>query len=187
MEEGPEKGKAGRSEGCPERTAQAAGCRGRGGIPGAPGGGGAEGRPAEARGRAAGPPRAVNRPPAAPGPMGLSRVSRIFHRGKPPRGVRTRPRPWKRRAGRDGAWGSQRLTILLGGRRLARAEECRRSDWLPQEAAAAAAQLRSAGAAAALGTPAGEGVRAGGGEAAPRRPRRPGDWAHAGSSKEKRN
>lgn len=42
-------------------------------------------------------------------------------------------------------------------------------------AAAAAAQLRSAGAAAALGTPAGEGgVQAGGGQAAPRGARRPG-------------
>lgn len=46
---------------------------------------------------------------------------------------------------------------------------------VPQEAAAA--QLRSAGAAAALGTPAGEGVQAGGREAAPRGPRRPVDWA----------
>lgn len=56
--------------------------------------------------------------------------------------------------------------------------ECRRSDGLPQEATAAAAQLRSpeAAAAAALGTPAGEGMRAGGGEAAPRGPHRPGDW-----------
>lgn len=51
----------------------------------------------------------------------------------------------------------------------------RHSDGLLEEAAAA--QLRSAEAAAALGTPAGEGVRAGGGEAAPRGPRRPGDWA----------
>lgn len=33
-------------------------------------------------------------------------------------------------------------------------------------------------AAAALGTPAGEGVQVGGREAVPRGPRRPGDWAH---------
>lgn len=65
-------------------------------------------------------------------------------------------------------------------------EECRRSDGLPQEAtAAAAAQLRSTEAAAALGTPAGEGMRAGGGEAAPRGPHRPGDWAR-GSGRGKR-
>lgn len=62
--------------------------------------------------------------------------------------------------------------------------ECRRSEGLPQEAAAAA-QLCWAEAAAALGTPAGEGVQAGGGEAVPRGPRRPGDWAH-GSGRRKR-
>lgn len=40
----------------------------------------------------------------------------------------------------------------------------------------------SGGPAAALGTP-GEGVRFGGGEAAPRGPRRPGDWAREGAGR----
>lgn len=71
-------------------------------------------------------------------------------------------------------------TARLGG------EECRRSDGLPQEATAAA-QLRSTEAVAALGTPAGEGMRAGGGEAAPRGPHRPDDWARGIGQGGKRN
>lgn len=54
------------------------------------------------------------------------RVSRIFHRGKPTGGVGVRPRPPPLEAAGWGGMvyrGSKGLTILLGGQRLARAEE----------------------------------------------------------------
>lgn len=94
-------------------------------------------------------------------------------------------RPWRRPAGEGWCIGEAKVSPFcwavsgsLGRRRVSALKR------VPQEAAAA--QLRSAGAAAALRTPAGEGVQAGGGEAAPRGPRRLGDWARgSGLAEEK--
>ena len=92
--------------------------------PGGAGGGGG-GAPRGGPGAGAGAPRccqsAARRPRAARVLTGLSN----FPPGEAARGCPSspRPRPWKRRVGRDGAWGNRGLTILLGGRRLARAEK----------------------------------------------------------------
>ena len=181
VEEGPERGKAGRSGDSPGRTAGVAGGRGPGGIPGARGGGGG-GAPRGGPGAGAGAPpgcqSAARRPRAAGAFSGLSN----FPPGEAARGSRGSPPPLPLEAAGGERWcvGKPRAHHFAW-RSAARShrEECRRSDGLPQEAAAAAvaaaAQLRSAGAAAALGTPAGEGgVQAGGGQAAPRGARRPG-------------
>lgn len=162
---------AGRPGGGSRPTAGAGGGRGRGGT-----------RRPRGQGRRRAPARRPRGRPGLSDPprQQPDRVSRIFQRGKPAGGVgvRLRPRPWTRRAGEGWCTGEAKVSPFCW-RSAAGSDggECRRSDGLPQEAAAVAAQLRSAGAAAALGTPAGEGVRAGGGEAAPRGPRRRGDWA----------
>ena len=76
--------------------------------------------------------------------------------GSTPLTAGPRPCPWKRRAGNDGAWGSRELTILLGGRRLARTEKSvgaltvsrrkqRRRQWRRRPSYARRGRLRPSG------------------------------------------
>jgi hypothetical protein len=152
-------------------------------------GGRAEGAP-EARGRTRGPRRSAGRAavlsssqPATPAghqraraaagsPAPVGPGSLEFSPGERPSGrSRGRPltRPKQQRAERDGARGSRGLTHHFDrrGRRLVRAAESVGSDWLRRKR-----RRPSCGPRDALG-----GGAAGGGEAAPRGPRLPGDWA----------
>lgn len=177
MEEGPEKGKRadqgtvpGARPGWLGVEARAESQRREGG-----GGGGApRGGPGAGAGAPPGCQSAARRPRAAGAFSGLSN----FPPGEAARGSRGSPPPLPLEAAGGERWcvGKPRAHhFAWRSATRSHREECRRSDGLPQEAVAAAAQLRSAGAAAALGTPAGEGgVQAGGGQAAPRGARRPG-------------